>query len=174
MAKKQEEPVEIKIEDLNFTQEKIEELFQQSNKIAILDALLSESLRTARDRYDHVEHDFEVDGKKLKITEKECWNDFYENEEEGNSYYILKDKYKHIFEYRNKVKKLKEDMKQYMIINFGKDYSQIQFADHIRIVYGIYLVSTKKHLKIIRELKVNITNMKNEIKDMKKIIKKLK
>ena len=116
---------------------KTEKLFKLDKELSALREEVSNGLKIVKDGSNKAEIEFEEDGKHRKISEKDAWTEVFHLGRDSGAYIALKKKYPKLLTLSEEETKKAEEYNQFVLEEFGIEYSKMTFSQLIRLVTGI-------------------------------------
>jgi hypothetical protein len=138
-------------------------LHSLSDEIKQVSEQASELLRTAQDRFNHVEHDVVRSGKKVKITEKALWEEVWYLGNGCEAAKILGEKHPEVFDAFKKQNAKAADLKKFSMAELGVNFEQLTISDYLRLTEELFgLLISEKEGKPAFTMEIEKTNNSQE------------
>jgi hypothetical protein len=118
--------------------QKIQKLHALTREVAKSQDVVSETVRTAQDRYNHVEEKVERDGKVQKIKRKLLWDEVFYLGANCQAAKILKGYHPEVFEALEAQNKAADELKKFTIAELDMDYSQMRLSDYVKLTEALF------------------------------------
>jgi len=122
---------------IELTQEKINTLFEISDRVEEQEELASEILRTVQDQCGHKKHKFERDGQEVELTENILWQEVWHLGKDCQAGKILQKEHPELFEAYEKQNKYAEELQTFAMVNFGMDYKKMTLANYVSLINSL-------------------------------------
>lgn len=134
------------MQNITITGEKLTKLNELTDDIIKKENLASELLRTAQDRFNHVEEELERDGKKIKLTRNTLWQEVFYMGNACQAAEILKKYHQDVFDAYRAQEIAADELKKFCIVELGIDFTKMRIRDYMMLTQGMfeYLYAQKK------------------------------
>lgn len=122
---------------MTINQEKITKVYELYHQLDEIKELASELLRTAQDRYNDNEVEIKRNDCMIKIKERVLWEETFQLGKNSQAALKLKELHPEVFEAYSKQEELAEEIKKFMIAEFGIDYQAIRISDILRLIEAV-------------------------------------
>jgi len=100
--------------------------------------LMSELIKTAKDRYSLRKHEVERDGKKIMAEEKHLWDELYILGEDSEAGKILKKSHPEVFEALKENNESSKKLQEFISMGFAIDIKAMKFTDYVKLIGSLF------------------------------------
>ena len=118
--------------------QKIQKLHELTRVVDKAKAVASEQLRTAQDRYNHVEEEVKRDGKTQKIKRKLLWDEVFYLGVGCQAADILKQHHPGVFESFMAQEKAADDLRKFTMTELDLDYQHMTLSSYVRLTEALF------------------------------------
>ncbi len=97
---------------------------------------LAMSLKDLQDKNGHIEHEFEREGKKVKVSEKTVWQEVFYGSQESEKF--MREQYPDLFAIADEEKAVSKEVLEFELQNFGFRFSEMTMPKLIWLINGIW------------------------------------
>lgn len=123
--------------------ETIQKLHELTNSVATAEAHASELLRTAQDRYNHVEHEVEREDpksgerRKVTVSRKVLWDEVFYLGTGSDAATILKAEHPEVFDAYKVQETAAGDLQRFVVAEMGMDMKKMRVSDYVKLTEAI-------------------------------------
>jgi len=123
---------------MKINRQTITELHRLTGLVVTAEATASEILRTAQDRFNHVEETFERDGKEITVKRKVLWDEvFYLGAKDNQAAIILQQHHPEVFEAYKVQEAAAGDLQKFVSMEMDMDMKKMRISDYVTLTEGI-------------------------------------
>jgi len=119
---------------MKITRDTIKELHTLTDKVRTAEATASEILRTAQDRFNHVEETFEREGKEITVKRKVLWDEvFLLGASDNQAAKILQDRHPEVFEAYKVQEDAAGELQKFVTVQMDINMKSMRISDYVAL-----------------------------------------
>lgn len=120
------------------TREKLHTLQKLTNETTKQSEIISEAIRTAQDRYNHVMEKVERDGEVVEISRKVLWDEVFYMGLGCQAASILKKHHPEVFDAYAAQEKAAAELKAFTVTQLDVDFTKLRLSDYLDLTESMF------------------------------------